>query len=704
METLLATGLLGAGYLLGQQGGKNERESVNPYDDYRNPSQDNIYQTQYYPETKNIESDYVDTSFRNAKNAIETNVVPPQFNQKIFNTDNTGISYLQRPKIQMPNSNVLDSNNVVISQLSGTAMAKNEYTNENLPLMGSDTVDSDLYRETFTHQNMVPFFGSHITQVTDEKANRSILENHTGAGYYDYYKKEPKPLFKPTKDLSIQYGTQNENTEIQNRIIPTMYRQNELPFEQIIVGPSLNGGFNELPTGGFHPDTRDYIMPKNIDQLRPLSKPQISYKGRVVSGSAPVTRLGSIGKVEKYHPDAFFINSPDRYLTGQASVLRESKRPFVISKDTNRKNSRSYAGSAAPAIKKNIEARADYKKSTKQNFLNDYLRNTYYADGWTIDECSNEQGVGDYGKSATSLPANERDITGKRTHTTNLQAYVKAVIAPLLDVMKTTRKENVEGNIRQTGNFGNGQLMKNVVWDANDVLRTTIKETSLHDNNGGYMGANQKGVVWDSNDTLKTTTKETTVDHGVVNNLKGPIKLTVYDPNDIPKTTTKETTVDSGDRTGNIGNLQSRNGGYMTNPQEMPNTSRQFQSVEYTGVANSYLHKPESYDSDYNARINEVKEGTLQGRYPTPVKDKLIRGSDTINVKFNKIEGDYINTRENSSTKVYNSIPQLIPCAYTTEKNYYKDEELLLARIEPETLNAFRSNPYTQSLSSYAFP
>ena len=41
------------------------------------------------------------------------------------------------------------------------------------------------------------------------------------------------------------------------------------------------------PSGGFHQDTRDFIIPKSIDELRPASNPQISYKGRVIPGKAP---------------------------------------------------------------------------------------------------------------------------------------------------------------------------------------------------------------------------------------------------------------------------------------------------------------------------------------------------------------------------------------------------------------------------------
>ena len=57
----------------------------------------------------------------------------------------------------------------------------------------------------------------------------------------------------------------------------------------------------------------------------------------------------------------------------------------------------------------------------------------------------------------------------------------------------------------------------------------------------------------------------------------------------------------------------------LTNEKEAPNTNRQFTSDhEYEGTANSMYKKPKRYSAAYNARLNEVREGTLIGRVPTP--------------------------------------------------------------------------------------
>ena len=109
-----------------------------------------------------------------------------------------------------------------------------------------------------------------------------------------------------------------------------------------------------------------------------------------------------------------------------------------------------------------------------------------------------------------------------------------------------------------------------------------------------------------------------------------------------------------------------------------------------------------SYADIYNMTLNEVKEGTLKGREPTPSNVSMATGGSMINQESKKIEGDYINSREPNTTKVYNSINELQPCSVTTEKQEF-DNEKIADRIEPATLNAFNSNPYTKPLDSYAF-
>ena len=698
MEAVLVGSVIGAGYLLNQSG-KNSRKTIENESVFRNPSQNSIYDSSYYQTSQNIEASLTNSNFQKAKNPLDTNVIAPQFNNSIFNKDTSPLTYLQQPDISTQSG---------VTSLTG----------------------KPLHETDFDHNNMVPFFGSHVRQNVATDSNVSILENHTGIENFSNVKREPIPLFDPAPNSSILFGTQNQNDDIQARFAPSVYRQNEIPFEKVQVGPGISQSYCAAPSGGFHPDVREYVLPKTIDELRPTSRPQITYNGRVVAGKAVVSKRDQIGQVHQYKPDTFYINNPDRYLTTTGAVTKET-------------------------------ARSLYKISEKVTLRPDGPRNTYAKDTWKNNE------FGDYGKSAVQPVSNERQTTGIRTHLTNFNTIVKAMIAPLLDVMKTTRKENAEGNIRMSGNMGSSAIAKNVVWDPNDVARTTIKETNIHDtrtsnikvNNKGTvldqetmrfrttiketnihdtrtsnMRVIEKGTIVDEDEQARTTIRETTEDNYHNGHLNGP-KLVgvIYDPDDIAKTTIKETLIHL-TRNGNIGGL-SKELGYLTNPMEAPNTHRQFQTdyeyggiadgdigggagyltneheapnthrqfttdYEYEGAAQSMYKEPMVYDTAYNARINVTKEGTLVGRYPTLSNVKLYKGKEGVNIEMKKIEGDQINTRELSSTKVYNSIKELKPCAVTSDRFNY-DHKIMEDRIDPGLLTAFRENPYTKPLSSY---
>jgi len=684
-------------------------------------------------------------SFTKAKDAINSNIIPREFNQSILNSQTNPLVYNQRPE----QTDIDNSAPYMDSQLTGQ------------PLLGG-----------FRHNNMVPFFGAKVRQSTYEYANSRQLENFTGVENFAIEKTEQEPMFNPTPLLGNNYGTPDTIEEQLQYMVPAPQRNNELPFEQLRVGPGLNKGYTNLPSGGFQQaDSLDYIRPKTVDELRVKTNPRISYHGRVVPGKFVVSKQTAKSSVQKNRPDSFYINSPDRYFTTTGAYLKEKKRPCIILKDTNRKQSKALYGAAAPAYVKNQMSRPKFQESDRQNFENDYVRNAFSKEKW------DDQDFGDYGKQGYNPPPNERDITGSRFHITNLMRFVKAITAPLEDVMRTTTKETTEDNYRPYGNLENTAPEHGIVWDPNDIARTTIKETTVDNpNQSGYMGVSEKNRAWDPNDIARTTIKETTEDNPnqigymIVRernrvwdtqdlarvttrettednpNQEGYVSVATYkgqvwDPNDLLRTTIKETTIDNPNQEGYVSvsthngpvwdcndiartttkettiedgrfgvpsgeNVSSRGKGYLTNPQTPFNTNRQTtQDYEYMGVAYSKDVKPMSYDADYNMRTNEVREGTLVGRYPTPESVKLWVGGDMINIDSKKMDGDRINSYQPGLSKVYQAIADTsVPCSLTAERNVYDEDKIGIDRINPALLDAFRSNPYTQSLESYAFP
>jgi hypothetical protein len=272
---------------------------------------------------------------------------------------------------------------------------------------------------------------------------------------------------------------------------------------------------------------------------------------------------------------------------------------------------------------------------------------------------------------------------------------------------------------------------KITVYDPNDIARTTVKETNIHDNRLGNLEVRQATNFRDPDLNAKTTTRET-INMDDILNLKGYEKTPVQDPNDVTRTTVKETNIHD-TRVGNFarsvlengsgykvteydapitqkqflsdneytgGGNRENNDGYLTSNFEAPETQRQFLSDnDYTGIADSYLDKPMSYNDIYNATLNEVRELTLEGREPTNSSVKLSIGEDDINMEIKKISSDEPNPHIGNRDKIYNNIPHKIACSVTNDKMSLPNE-IIDERLDSAILDAFKNNPYTQPLNS----
>ena len=480
----------------------------------------NIYQNNMTDYARNQEKNLVSNSFKNSINAIDTNIIPRNFNQNILNNTNKFKIHEQLQDVREHNQN---DKKFIISPLSG----------------------EKILAENFSHNNMVPFFGSNARQSTIPEVNHQKLENFTGDRKHYRSKSEVPNMFEPKFNMNNTHGTNVHSNEIFQRYVASSKKQNETPIRAVRVGPGLNSGYSSSPQGGFNQsNTRDYVLPKTVDELRVLTNPKKQYKGRVVAGLKESQR-GLVNKPSKNRPDTYYLNSPDRYMT---SVVRKKNRTRdkVKAKRTNRQCSISYTGAAGPSAHERPTKRGMYKKSTRNCYVNSGIRNANAKGNW-----KGENDEENYGKNSFNLPLNERDTTQKDSPLMNLTTLVKSVVAPVQDLLKTSKKENFIGNSRPTGNFGAQMPKKMVVHDANDVMRTTIKETNIHDTRSGNLNGPNKITVYDPNDVMRTTIKETNIHDNRTGNLHGPKKVQVHDPNDVMRTTVKETNIHD-NRTGNL--------------------------------------------------------------------------------------------------------------------------------------------------------
>lgn len=524
MEIALASSVVGLGYYLSD---KNQKTTP---DKPTHP----IRSLQPRPEmTRSIDTNtHTATVGRGSRLKPSQTIANPRQPQQ-----STPIQYLQRPTYTRGNNQ--RGNNVdflkftVDGQVDSTTPFKPATTTGFSSLSGQQLNSSE-----FTHNNMVPFFGGSIKQNVDTTANQSLLEKHTGVPVHSQKKEETRPMFEPTKNMGNVFGTQNNIDNQLNRYIASDKRTNETPIERVTVGPGLNKGFTWKPSGGVHQsDTREYVMPKNVDQLRAVNNPKVTYEGRVVAGKSMIGKRTNMGVVERRAPNRFYLNDPKRYNTTVGAYTKEAVRPKTVARDTSRQVSRQVIGAAGPASNKREVNRPEVKPSGKVVYQQQGVRNVGAPGQWT------NVNVGDYGKKGHNNPTNKRTAISEKTHSTNLTSIVKAIVAPIQDIFRSTRKETtIKENL--VGNL-DGLTKKPMVYDPNDIARRTIKETNIHNDRTGNMAIQgpTRTTIYDNTQVARTTIKETNVHDTRTGNMNGPMRLTVYDPNDIARRTVKETNI-----------------------------------------------------------------------------------------------------------------------------------------------------------------
>lgn len=433
------------------------------------------------------------------------------------------------PKVKLDNSNyektpVLIKEKVFVSPLSGIQMKPEE----------------------FTHANMVPFFRGSLKQNMSDTSTRSILDNHTGSGFFQQEKREIASMFDPQKEpTGVPYGSEIQTDFMQERVVAPTNRAGERPFEQVRVGKGLGQGFTSIPSGGFQQaNANDYARPRGTDELRTANNPKMTYKGVAIPGANFVTKPGTIGEVRKHNPDTFYINeNGERNFTTTGANLKAMERPVEVLRDTTRpETTKEYEGPA-----KSQDYNATYTvPSTRAPMVKQHGSWGYRnADASNYFDKNTDSQQNDYGKSSIEIRPNERVVTGVRGQTLNPkpQASGKNTL-PLQDGPRQTRKDEMLGNPNQAGYFNSGFKM-GLAYDPNDVAKTTIKETTIDNDYLGVVAGPLKLTIYDPNDVARTTIKETTGDNDYIGVVAGPQKLTIYDPDDIARTTIKETTEDN---------------------------------------------------------------------------------------------------------------------------------------------------------------
>ena len=223
---------------------------------------------------------------------------------------------------------------------------------------------------------------------------------------------------------------------------------------------------------------------------------------------------------------------------------------------------------------------------------------------------------------------------------------------------------------------------------ADTVRNATLADKSPDDN----YGVNSFKIY--------ANEREVTSEKTVQNNLKSDFVQPELGLQDNLKNTIKQTTINS-----------VNNGFIGVNDNDLPterlqdnvrNNLRSTIMFDYTGNSVSNIQASPAQDNILRADLNPNKEPLSRLRSPVEEKDKLTNGVDHINMDIKKIESDYLTHRQTGLDKIYSEIPTDNVCEYTQDKDTL-DNKKISDRIDGSLLDPFRHNPYTHSLSSFAY-
>lgn len=366
---------------------------------------------------------------------------------------------------------------------------------------------------SFKHNNMQPFFGSKIKGATSDYNNtESLLDSKQGLGSQSFSKSELAPLFKPEENYHHQHGVPNNTDFMQSRMNESMKMNNVTLWTPQRVGPGLNlgygtqdeKGFNTGGTegaGGFNAGMlgRESFMPRNVDDLRVANNPKQTFElnGHQGPANSAIKYSGSndrIGKIEKHLPEKFYQAGPDKWFTTTGAEKNPPVRSTLVMPMENRiDTTREYYGAGSTAqTGQATYVDQNYEDSKRQN-LGQLPFSNASATGQAFAAET------DYGVKGFNILPNNRNTDAGDNHFGNIMAATKGFVAPILDVLNPTRKENIIGNLRQSGNV-NGTSKSGHIFNDNDKTRVTNREMTT-----GKIGLNHVNVQRQNNDAYMVT-------------------------------------------------------------------------------------------------------------------------------------------------------------------------------------------------------
>jgi hypothetical protein len=418
--------------------------------------------------------------------------------------------------------------------------------------------------------------------------------------------------------------------------MPGSKMANVKPWEEIHVGPGLDQGYTAKGSDGFNSgmEARDKWVDRNVDQLRTVNNPKITFGLESHEGpaynwnnlSAPTP--DTYGKVEKYLPDKFYLNTSDRWFTTTGLEKAQTARAKEVYKPQSRVCTTSeYFGPDSNVMGTNTYAPENYEPAKRPESSAHPISHAHSSG-------KHAPGENDHGRDGYKLLSNNRNTT-KHHEGGIIHGAMRAVVAPILDLLRPSRKENAIGNIRLYGDVKPAFGSSGVVYNPASRAPTTIKETTE-----GLLGFNHLNV-----------------------------------------------------------DAQTAGSGYLVNPQQATFNQRDTTNVQYVGASGGATNQGVGvYEAQYNQHnnVNKISASFTPG-------GNISLFSPTENICTKRHDDNCDPWIPNPVFRISN--PPGVETYGKVEKYPQSYQESVnCARIQPDILDAFRKNPYTQSLHSYVFP
>ena len=433
---------------------------------------------------QNITNDLPNTNIQNKNYPDEYPLVVPELEKtsKLSTVNNYDGHGAFTDKYFDPNSNM---------QYAGdTTIPTNSLNNTDYYSLTGQKVDGSY----FSHNNMTPFFGSTIrSRFTDNNSNEGVLDNLAGSGSQQFSKKEQAPLFAPSENYQWAHGAPNQTDFIQSRVNPSMRMANVKPFAEERVAPGLGLGYTTEGAYGFNSGMayREQWLDKNVDELRVNNKQKASglmlfgHEGPAISR---ITNTGTIGTMEKNRPDTVFEMGPERYMTTTGLSKAPMMHAMPIDRAVNRpETTMEYAGGAGFA-NSSTYVPGEYMP-THNVQLGEVPLSVANANG------RNYANDGDYGIQNVKVYNNNRTANVQKDYFGVIGGALGAVVAPIMDILRPSRKENTVGALRPYQN-AKTTVSESYVFNPADRPGTTIRETTENSKFHLNVNAGQNGGAY----------------------------------------------------------------------------------------------------------------------------------------------------------------------------------------------------------------